>query len=170
MRSAQKASESQGSPANQMLPPAYLALHNARCLGFVRDMYEALDTVAWHTCVVCWRAWFDVPTGFRFQPPAGARSRARSWFNFQDSTILRATCRKTVDRWYLSAEATPGSASDAHLFLQRNYDPASIKEIRARLEEPTHKRAAIICTTCKPHVEDGVLRPPCDGASLRLRC
>ena len=163
MRSAQKAFESQALPACQMLPPAYLALHNPRCLDFVRDMCDALDAVQWQTCVVCWRAWFAVPTGYRFQPPVGTRNKKTpSWLNFQDSTVLRASRRKEVDRWHMTA-ATPGSASDANLFLERNYDPASIKEIKERLQEPTQKRVAIICTSCNPHVEDGVLRPPMRG-------
>ena len=166
VRSAQKAFESQALPACQMLPPSYIALHNPRCLDFVRDMYDALDAVQWQTCVVCWRAWFAVPTGYRFQPPAGTRNKkVPSWFNFQDSTVLRASRRKEVDRWHMTA-ATPGSASDANLFLERNYDPASIKEIKERLQEPTQKRVTIICTSCNPHVEDGVLRPPPERVRL----
>ena len=165
MSSAQKAAEAEGRPAFPMLPPAFLALHNPRCLGFVRDMYDALDAVEWQTCVVCWRAWFSAPTGFSFQPPAGARNRARSWFNFHESTVLRATCRKEVDRWYMRAAASPDSVSSAHAFLQHNYDPACVKEILGRLEEPSQKRTPIVCTACSPHVENDRL---CCAGSVRL--
>ena len=114
---ARQLAAAQGPPALPLkLPPAFAALHNEGCLAFVSEMYEALDLAQWQTCVVCWRAWYDVPRSYRFRPPSGTSRRGRTWFNFQSSSVLRATRRKGVDHWFIQADERAGSAAQAVAF------------------------------------------------------
>ena len=146
-------------------PPAFAALHNERCFAFVREMYEALDLVQWQTCVVCWRAWYDVPRSYHFRPQARAYSGSRAWFNFHSSSVLGATRRKDVDRWFLQRDERAGSHVDAAAFLKNNYDEATCQRLLDRLVDVHLKRDIVICSTCVPPVEDHRL---CTPREIRL--
>ena len=123
-------------------------------------MYEALDLVQWQTCVVCWRAWYDVPRSYHFRPQAGAYSGSRAWFNFHSSSVLGATRRKDVDHWFLQRDERAGSHVDAAAFLKNNYDEATCQRLLDQLVDVHLKRDIVICSTCVPHVEDHRLCAP----------
>jgi len=153
----------QGSdPRVPSLPPAFAALHQDGCLAFVRDMYEALELVKWQTCVVCWRAWYEVPRTYQFNPPSAGISTRRTWFNFQSSTVLCAARRKDVDHWFVRADDAAGSRDEAMSFLINNYDDAVSQSIRNRLVDDSLRRDIVICSACGPHVEHHRLREPSD--------
>ena len=113
---AHAAAAAHGSMTSVPLPPAFAAIHNERCLTYTRQMYEALDLVTWNTCVVCWRAWYAPPKGYLFEPSADDRCGGHAWFNFNSSTVLGAQRRKHVDKWFLHADGSSGSPSQARAF------------------------------------------------------
>ena len=53
-----------------LMPPSFAALHEAQCLEDISHMYSFLQNIAWHTCVVCWRAWYVVDMDFPFRQAA----------------------------------------------------------------------------------------------------
>ena len=48
------------------LPPSYTALNMVSARTFTSEMCGFLEQVAWTTCVACWRAWYDLPSGHVF--------------------------------------------------------------------------------------------------------
>ena len=159
---ARQMAAAQGSPATpSMLPPAFAALHNEGCLAFVSEMYEALDLAQWQTCVVCWRAWYDVPRNYKFKRPSGTLRRGRTWFNFYGSSVLRGTRRKDVGHWFIQGDERAGSAAQAVAFLRSNYDEVTCQRLLDRLVDRRLKRGVVICSACAPHVEDDQLCAPC---------
>ena len=98
---ASRIAEADGSTCLESMPPSYCALNDPTCLQVVSDMYGFLDNVIWSTCVVCWRAWFTVPSDFNFQEtvrPGSASHQARvPWFEPASSVTLRATQKKTCE-------------------------------------------------------------------------
>ena len=163
---ARSTAEAQGSQAvPSRLPPAFAALHNEGCLAFVREMYEALHCVQWQTCVVCWRAWFDVPRTYEFSQPVAAHSSKKTWFDFYNSSVLRASKRKDVDHWFLSADQTQDSHAQAAAFLNNNYDHETCARLLNRLVDTDRKRGIVVCPACATHVHEDRL---CAGNGVRL--
>ena len=132
-------------------------------------MYEALDLVQWQTCVVCWRAWYDVPRSYHFRPQAGAYSGSRAWFNFHSSSVLGATRRKDVDHWFLQRDDRAGSHVDAAAFLKNNYDEATCQRLLDRLVDVHLKRHCHLQHLRAPRGGPSPLRTTGDPA-VRLRC
>ena len=124
-------------------------------------MYGFLDHVVWSTCVICWRAWYSVPSDFDFQEtlrPCSASHQAGSpWFQPSSSVTLWATQKKHVNRWVL--EFHTGQDVAAHAFVQQNYEPDVAQKMLSRLIDPDFGRDICICASCSPHVEDHKLQP-----------
>ena len=76
-------------PAQRVVPPAYAALHVQSALQITSEMYECLERTQWQTCVVCWRAWYELPTDCEFSTTQrGPRSQADPWFNMDFQATL----------------------------------------------------------------------------------
>ena len=56
------------------LPPAYAALNFPSCLKMSAQMYECLEKAEWATCVVCRRAWYDLPPSYTFEDISSCRA------------------------------------------------------------------------------------------------
>ena len=54
------------------LPPSYAALNIQSCLAITGQMYECMEECEWVTCVVCWRAWYDLPPHYHFDDLSSA--------------------------------------------------------------------------------------------------
>ena len=78
-------------------------------------MCGCLEEVQWATCVVCWRAWYDLPAGYEFsQTCQGLRSSKTPWFDPAASAITRTRKKGAVNQWRLEAA---GSVEEAHSYL-----------------------------------------------------
>ena len=88
--------------AMDYLPPAYAALNLPICLSMIAQMYGCLEHAEWRTCVVCWRAWYDLPGDHDFeQIKLGRKERAEPWFKVADSTIVGENRRGAANQWRL---------------------------------------------------------------------
>ena len=107
-------------------------------------MYESLDLVQWQTCVVCWRAWYEVPRAYQLQPPSSTDRGTKTWFDFHRSSILGASRRKDVDHWYLQADDRTSTSAAAKAYLRRNYPEDMHQRLLDRLVDPRSKRDIVI--------------------------
>ena len=48
------------------LPPCYAGLDQEHQRRLTSEMCGCLEDVQWATCVVCWRAWYDLPDDYEF--------------------------------------------------------------------------------------------------------
>ena len=55
-----------GSANPDHLPPAYAALNIPSYLVITGQMYESIVLCKWVTCVVCYRAWYDLQADYHF--------------------------------------------------------------------------------------------------------
>ena len=142
--------------AMDYLPPAYAALNLPVCLSMTAQMYGCLELTEWRTCVVCWRAWYDLPGDQDFaEIKLGRKERPAHWFNVADSAIVGEKRRGAVNQWRLGGAASP---EDACRYLYENYPEDEVKRILDRLVSKSSKRVITICGECGKYV----------GADLRL--
>ena len=88
--------------AMDYLPPAYAALHLPVCLSMTAQMYGCLERAEWKTCVVCWRAWYDLPGDHDFEEiTLGRKETPAPWFKVADSTIVGEKRRGAANQWRL---------------------------------------------------------------------
>ena len=79
------------------LPPSYAGLDQEIPLRLTSQMCGCLEEVQWATCVVCWRAWYDLPAGYEFSHTRqGLRSAEAPWFDPGASVITRARKKGAV--------------------------------------------------------------------------
>ncbi len=73
------------------MPPSFAVLNEDRSLQLIREMYQCLgEGSTWTTCVVCWKAWYAVPSEAHFSivdaERQGSMGRARdAWFAVTES-------------------------------------------------------------------------------------
>ena len=157
------------------LPPAYVALNIPSCLAITSQMYECMELCEWSTCVVCWRAWYDLPPDYHFDELLlGAKASPTPWFTLADSAMLMARRRGAVNQWRLGGAV---SAEAARQFLAANYSPDVCAAVLARAHSPGRRRSVAICHGCQGHVgNDGTLAPAgdemrmCDYVVDPVRC
>ncbi|CAK0889497.1 unnamed protein product [Prorocentrum cordatum] len=137
-------------------PPSYAGLDQEPARRLTSEMCGRLEEVQWATCVVCWRAWCDLPAGYEFsRTQQGLRSPQAPWFDSSASVITRARKKEAVNQWRLEAS---GSVEEARNFLAAN---AEHEAIARRVHEPDGKRVMTICAGCHAHLnEDHVLPAP----------
>ena len=91
-------------PTLDYCPPAYAALGLPTCLSMTLQMYECLEQAEWRTCVVCWRAWYDLSQDYEFEKLVlGRKTLPVPWFNLAESEVLGSRkryswCRRTGRR------------------------------------------------------------------------
>ena len=147
------------------LPPCYAGLDQEPARRLTSEMCGCLEEVQWATCVVCWRAWYDLPAGYEFScTQQGLRSPQAPWFDSSASVITRARKKEAVNQWRL--EAT-GSVEEARNFLAANYTPAEHEAIARRVHQPDRKRVMTICGGCHAHVDEDHVLPAPEG-EMRL--
>ncbi len=143
------------------LPPSFAALNLASALNLTSEMCGCLEQVEWMTCVACWRAWYDLPSGYEFShTEQGARSAPAPWFDLSTSVVAGAQKRCPVNQWRLKAA---GSVEDARAYLEANYDPLECAAVMARLLCAERKRSVTICTECQKHVPENLVIPAPQG-------
>ena len=122
-------------------------------------MCGCLEEVQWATCLVCWRAWYDLPGDYEFSyKQQGLRSAQAPWFDPSASVVTRARKRGVLNQWRLEAA---GSVEKAQRYLAANYSAEECETIARRLHNPERKRVITICGDCCTHVgEDHVLLAP----------
>ena len=139
------------------LPPSYAGLDQETHLRLTSQMCGCLEEVQWATCVVCWRAWYDLPAGYEFSHTGqGLRSPEAPWFDPGASVITRARKKGAVNQWRLEVA---GSVEEAHGYLAANYSPAECDAIVRRLHSPSRKRAVAMCADCYTHIGDDHVLP-----------
>ena len=85
-----------------LLAPAHAALNLPVCLSMTAQMYGCLEHAEWRTCVVCWRAWYDLPGDHDFEKIAlGRKETPAPWFKVADSTIVGEKRRGAANQWRL---------------------------------------------------------------------
>ena len=141
------------------LPPCYAGLDQEHQRRLTSQMCGCLEDVQWATCVVCWRAWYDLPAEYEFSyTQQGLRAQQAPWFDPGASVITRAGKKSHVNQWRLEAA---GSVEEAQCYLAANYPSGECESIARRLHDPERKRIITICGGCHMHVgEDHVLPPP----------
>ena len=154
-QAARAVAVSDGSAALPIMPPSFAGLNEAQCLNDISQMYGFLQDTAWHTCVVCWRAWYVVNMDFPFRKADSRNHQHQQWFHPRRSVVLGAQETKNVNRWYI--ESSDDNRAAAFSFLERNY-PEDVREtIIARLVDNVWKRDVTICSSCEPHIQDNLL-------------
>jgi len=137
------------------LPPSYAALKMESARTFTSEMCGFLEQVVWTTCVACWRAWYDLPSGHVFShAQQGVRSDPAPWFDASASVIAGSLRKRAVNQWRLQAA---GSVEEARGYLAANYPPAECEAITNRLLCGDRKRSVTICTECQKHVGDDMV-------------
>ena len=134
---ASRIADADGSAPLQSMPPCYCALNDPACLHAVGNMYGFLHNTVWSTCVVCWRAWFSVPSDFDFhetlRPGSASHQAGAPWFEPSSSVTLRATQKKRVNRWVM--EFDQGQDVAAREYVQENFPPGDAHKLLSRLIE-----------------------------------
>ena len=92
----------------------------------------------------------------RKQEALTARDMKKSSTHFQCHSQAHKT---PVDTWWLMDSNGPQHDA-ARKYLERNYPMDVCEVIWARLVDATWNRDVVICKSCTPHVEDGVLQTP----------
>ena len=92
------------------MPPCYAGLHQELQRKLTSEMCGCLEEVQWATCVVCWRAWYDLPADYEFScKQRGLRSTQTPWFDPSGSVVTRARKRGgAVNQWRLEAVGSVG--------------------------------------------------------------
>ena len=157
-QTALKIAEAEGANRLPIMPPSFAALNDEQCLRTIKQMYEFLHLVKWETCVVCWRAWYAVPVDYPFHKALGKAGEYSSWYHPFSSVILGAHRKKNVNRWLMDSDGCQHEA--ARQYLEHNYPSSVCEAILARIVDAAWKRDAVICKSCAPHVQDGVLQTP----------
>ena len=118
-----------------IMPPSFVALNNQVCLAHIKQMYDFLQKASWHTCVVCWRAWYSVDFSFDFIRASGKDGGSNKWYNPRESVILGARRKKNVNRWYIdSQDGLPELRRNAaRKILECNFPEAVCESIWMRL-------------------------------------
>ena len=164
---AARISVADGSEVLQSMPPCYCALNDTVCLQAVGDMYGFLHKLTWCTCVVCWRAWFSIPSDFRFSEslrPGSASLRANAkWFDPLSSVTLRSAQKKRVNHWII--EFDDGQDIAARQYLLFNFSAENAQQLLSTLVDTSAGRDICICRSCSVHVKDNKLQPR-SGARL----
>ena len=84
------------------MPPAYAALNLPSCLKMTAQMYGCLEQAVWATCVVCWRAWYDLPLNYAFEDISLPRgSSLTPWLRVSESVVAGARKRGATNQWCL---------------------------------------------------------------------
>ena len=97
-------------------------------------MYECMEQCEWATCVVCWRAWYDLPPDYHFEELLlGVSPSPTPWFTLADSAIVGARRRGPVNQWRLGGA---GSEAEARQFLAANHPPDVCAAVLARAALP----------------------------------
>ena len=89
-QAARAVAVSDGSAALPIMPPSFAGLNDAQCLNDISQMYGFLQDTAWHTCVVCWRAWYVVNMDFPFRKADSRNHQRQQWFHPRRSVVLGA--------------------------------------------------------------------------------
>ena len=75
--------------------PVYASLNFPPCLSMALQMCECSEQAEFNTCVVCLRAWYDLPHDYEFQKLVlGRRKLPVHWFNLEESEVLGSRKRK----------------------------------------------------------------------------
>ncbi|CAK0867486.1 unnamed protein product [Prorocentrum cordatum] len=133
------------------LPPCYAGLYQEPQRRLTSQMCGRLENAQWATCVVRWRARYDLPAEYEFShAQQGLRAQQAPWFDPGASVITRA------------------SVEEAQCYLAANYPSGGCESIARRLHDPERRRTITICGGCHMHVgEDNVLPPP--AGEMRTR-
>ena len=116
------------------LPPCYAGLHQEHQRRLTSEMCGCLEEVQWATCVVCWRAWYDLPGDYEFSyKQQGLRLAQTPWFDPSASVVTRARKRGVLNQWRLEAA---GSVEEAQRYLAANYSAEECETIASRLHNP----------------------------------
>ena len=143
------------------LPPSYAALDQEPQRRLTSQMCGCLAEVQWATCVVCWRAWYDLPAGYEFSyTQKGLRSPQAPWFDPSSSVITRARKKGAVNQWRVEAA---GSEEEAQLYVAANYSAEECSAIAHRLQCPERRRVLTICSDCYTYVGDDYVLPAPEG-------
>ena len=115
-----------------------LRFNDPACLRVIGDMYGFLDNVIWSTCVVCWRAWFNVSSEFNSQktvrPGSASHQADVPWFEPASSVTLRGTQRKRVNRLALEFDKDQDVAERE--FVRHNFALDVAEKMLSRLVDP----------------------------------
>ena len=143
------------------MPPSFCSLNDKVCLRKISEMYSFLEEARWATCVVCWRAWYNVPCDGNFQsaacPGPASRAAGAPWFNCKASVTQRRKERKQVNHWVLEFDPQQGAAAER--FLMANYLASDAARILSRLQDSERRRVACVCKSCEPHLEGDAFKP-----------
>eukprot|EP00973_Karenia_brevis_P080842 11215232-Karenia_brevis.AAC.1 len=89
-KAAATIAKAEGDSSVNSTPPPFVALNDMTSMKYIRQMNRFLDEAQWATCVVCWRAWYNVgtaSTNFEGVRTKFQQSRAQPWFDPRRSEV-----------------------------------------------------------------------------------
>ena len=149
-RIAEEEGRCQDLEALSPMPPSFALLNDDRSLQLISEMYQCLgEGSTWTTCVVCWKAWYAVPSDAHFSNVDAERQcsmgRARdAWFAVKQNQILEHWCFASSD------------SHDADDFLNAHYTVEMANILRRQLRE-VGRREIAVCAECGKIVQDNAL-------------